>query len=221
MSTTAWPDLMTAALFAWQDVPRLRALVAALHGCLTACPAEDGSCDTRFVCTRPLVSTARSPPHVLHPVAALEALMDDLAAATATAGAAPAILLDTVRAAFLVLFLLDGRVRRFVMARHKGHAVMRTQPPPRDRMLAWLGGCARIDARASEAVSVATHYAEDVFLVAREADQSLFSDVDATATMHNAAIEDKVRTLTRDFVSFMRHWWLFGRYGLQPLSANK
>lgn len=212
-------DLITAALFAWHDLPRQQALVAALHACLTQCGrADDGACDTHFVNERPLVVVTRTPPLIDHPALALEALAADMTSSSAALDQQQQ-LVTTARAMFLVLFLLDGRVRRFVLAPHRGHALMRTQPPPRQRVLTWLTGCARIDTMQSLPVAVARRYAEDAYEAASAwQGRSLFADVDQhdAAAANDAFIVADLKTRTHDFVEFMRHWWLLGRPSLAP-----
>lgn len=221
LSTPTWPDLLTAVLFAWQDTPRLCALTQILHACLVQLPGDDAACNTQFVASRPLVSVCESPPRVLHPVAAVETLQRDWEALASLHLLPTPLLVDTTRATFLVLFLLDGRVRRLVLAPHKGHQLMHTRPPERTRMLAWLGGCAGIDAAKSPPVQVAAQYAEDLFLLANDIHLSPFIEADDALMAHNAAMEQRIHTITRDFVQFMAHWWLIGQHGLQPLGSQK
>lgn len=188
-------DLLTAVLLDWSDLVRLRAVLAALHACLVSLRGDTGECDTLFATTRPLVAVTRTPPPVMTPPQALEALAADcLEDPRRLSRQRRAVLVAAVRATFVALFWLDGRVRRWVMAPDTAcHAATLTCAPARARVQAWA---------AAGAASVAAQYAEDLFLVA--------AGYTTPENEESASASERVHTLTHDFVAFMQHWWLTG-----------
>lgn len=208
-------DMVTSVLASWSPA-QLRAVVALLHATLTACPGVDPAsgtevCDTNFAATAmvplvqpPVAPAAASRLPLASPAVLLEVLGADMAVAEAAAAAAAttwsrecstrvlAPLAMAARAWFMVLLVMDGRVRRLAFTDCVAlHGAMGTCAPARARIARFLG-----DGRAAQTVC------------------AYLNDVDALAAAGDAPA---VAQQTAHLVAFLTSWWTSGA-PLPPLA---
>ena len=202
-AAAAPPDLVTAVLRLWCDLPRFMALAAVLHDTLGYYPLADEDTRNTVFADHQILPMRLLPPalrrddeSVFLPVVDLLWLLHAVPAADVPPLQAPDVM-DAVKALFLLLFCFDIRVQRFVLHEdHFGHEVMQTRAPQRSPPLRrFLSRPLPSDppvVKADSFVLRCERYVHDVI------------------HLPPAAAADAGARLTHDFVDWARRTWQYG-----------